>query len=237
MVDLDSNNYVFFDMDGVMADFFPHFRKRFYHKILINKIHPLDINVSNYFNKKKIRDFVHSCCEEEPKEFWINIPRTNVSNFYMKRLKDYSDQILFLTATPPRMIEAVAGKKIWLRNVLNVSEDRVFFDENKEKYAVINGNRNILVDDSKENVDKFNAAGGLGLWELGKRSVASYYIDKYIIPILTEKKSLKYVEPITIKNKSKRPRIHRLDRVTDIWDIQMEDLNTLPEHCYNYNNE
>lgn len=232
MVDLESKSYVFFDLDGVLADFFPHFRRRFYHLILIKKIHPLDINVENYFKKKKIRDFIHSCCEEESRNFWTSIPKTKVSNFYMNRLKDYSDRILFLTATPPRMTEAVEGKKIWLRNTFKIyDEDRIFFDEDKEKYAVINGNRNILIDDSKVNIDKFNAAGGIGLWELGKRSVASYYVRNTIIPHLSEY-TINLEAPKTVVSKAHRPRIHRLDRQSIIWGVQFEELNILPEHCY-----
>jgi hypothetical protein len=238
MVDLEAKGYVFFDLDGVMGDFFPHFRRRFYHMILIRKLHPLDINVDNYNNKKKIRDFVNACCEGEGRDFWISMPRTNVSNFYMKRLKDYSNRILFLTATPPTMTEAVAGKKIWLQNHFKIyDEDRIFFDENKENYAVINGNRNILVDDSKVNIDKFNANGGLGLWELGKRSVASYYIRNKIIPMLNETDSINLSEPKTIISKIKRPRIHRLDRMVDIWGVDLEELNILPEHCYTLDND
>ena len=238
MVDLEAKGYLFFDLDGVMGDFFPHFRRRFYHMILIKKLHPLDINVDNYNNKKKIRDFVNRCCEEESRDFWITMPKTYVSNFYLKRLKAYSDRILFLTATSPSMTEEVIGKKMWLRNNFKIyDEDRIFFDEDKHKYAVINGNRNILVDDSKVNIDKFNAAGGLGLWELGKRSVASYYIRNNIIPTLNETDSINLVEPKTIISKIKRPRIHRLDRQVDIWDVDLDELNILPEHCYNLEND
>jgi len=232
MVDLESRNYVFFDLDGVLADFFPHFRRRFYHMILIKKLHPLDINVENYNKKKKIRDFVHECCEGESRDFWASIPKTNVSSFYMRRLKEYSDRILFLTATPPRMTEAVIGKKLWLRNNFKIyDESRIFFDEDKYKYAVINGNQNILVDDSKQNVDAFTKAGGVGLWELGKRSVASYYIRNKIIPKLDETIISSLTEPTTIVSKIKRTRIHRLDRQEEIWGLDLDELNILPEHC------
>lgn len=62
----------------------------------------------------------------------------------------------------PHEEECITGKKIWFSKE-GLGNIPVIFEADKEKYATTNGQPNILIDDHSGNIDKWNAAGGIGL--------------------------------------------------------------------------
>lgn len=179
---LANGSCVFLDMDGVLVNFYPYFRKYFRNRLIIKGVIPSEVTIETYIKYKKIKDIVHELCEEEGVEFWTNIPKTNNCNYYWNSLKPIRDRILILTGIYPEMTNAVAGKTLWIKNNLGLSEDRIIFNPDKAKYASVEGHVNVLVDDSIENVESFNNAGGLGIWESGKRILAEHNVHGRILP-------------------------------------------------------
>lgn len=173
-------------MDGVLADFYPYFRRYFYTRLKIRGIHPLDVDVISYDTKKRISNIVHMLCEDEKSAFWENIPRAKNGTYYWKHLEPVRDQIMILTGIRPDMDEAIIGKTMWIKKAFGLSADRIIFDPDKEKYATKDGVRNLLIDDSHSNIVRFNEAGGIGILELGKRAVASYNVHNVILPMFND---------------------------------------------------
>jgi hypothetical protein len=110
-------------------------------------------------------------------EYWHNVLDTaNIEKFFAnlewmpngKNLLAWFQQrklpIEFLTrpVKQPNEAECIKGKKAWLRSK-GVSNIPVIFERDKEKYATSDGKVNILIDDHSGNIEKWNAAGGVGL--------------------------------------------------------------------------
>jgi hypothetical protein len=62
----------------------------------------------------------------------------------------------------PGTKDCIAGKNIWLHRH-GVSVIPVIYEFDKEKYATTKGRPNILIDDHPDNINKWNAAGGIGI--------------------------------------------------------------------------
>jgi hypothetical protein len=70
--------------------------------------------------------------------------------------------ILSRPVKAPKTADSIAGKKIWLAKQ-NITVPAIF-EKNKSKYAKDpEGNKSILIDDLAENINGFQAAGGVGL--------------------------------------------------------------------------
>ena len=179
---LAEGSCLFLDMDGVLANFYPYFRKYFRNRLIIKGVNPNEVTISTYIKYKKIKEIVHELCEEEGVDFWINMPKTNNCTYYWNHLKPIRDRIIILTGIYPEMTSAVEGKSIWIKNNLGLPDNRIIFNPDKAKYATYDGHINLLLDDSIENVDSFSRAGGIGLWESGKRIIAEHNVYGRILP-------------------------------------------------------
>lgn len=180
MADLDINRYrayLYINLDYVMMNFFKTFRVHHYTTLLVSNTHPLDVNYDNIKVNKKIAKLFKSCILDSTSRFWDSIELSSVGNFYWKRLKDYQNRIYFITNTFTD--EELKYKQKWLSNRLGVeAENRLFNNVNIEQIARSELYPNLLVCNDRLICDKWIKFGGKAYWDLGKRSVSSYYVDE-----------------------------------------------------------
>ena len=180
MADLDINRYrayLYIDLDYVIMNFFKTFRVNYYTTLLVNNVHPLDINYENIKTNNKIFKLFKSCILDSTATFWNSIEISSVGNFYWKRLKDYQNRIYFITNTFTD--EELKYKQDWLSNRLGIEgEKRLYNNINLEQFARSELYPNLLVSNDRIICNKWIKLGGKSFWDLGKRSVSSYYIDE-----------------------------------------------------------
>lgn len=182
MADLGTNSYrpyLYIDLDFIMMDFFKHFRVKHYTKIIVNDIHPLDVNYENIVENKNIRSFFIETIQECNLKFWLTMPVSNVGNFYWKRLKKYQDQIFFITNCTNK--EELEFKKLWIQSNLLTYKDILLDNIDISEYSRSRFYQNILISNDISRCKKWSDTGGIALWDLNKRSVASYYLEKNIL--------------------------------------------------------
>lgn len=142
---LNQNKYqIYLDMDGVLADFDSQFK-----------------NLTGLLPK----DFEQKYGIEK---FWSVIP-TNTSKFWSgipwmpdgKKLRDYTSKYnpTILTA-PSRHKSSEIGKTEWRDK--NMSGVKMIFKGAKFKHELATPN-SILVDDRKDNIERWSNAGGIGI--------------------------------------------------------------------------
>jgi len=223
MVDLKSNSIVYINLDNVMLNFYKSFRVKHYFQILIMKKHPLDFNIYTYYNKPNIKKIVDELVLDNGIDFWINLPKTSVCKFYWHRLSEYTNRIYFLTNY--RTESEQKGKIIWVNTNLKMYDNnKIIFTNNIPKYAKSKLFNNILIDSNSKMIDSWNNAGGIGLLDLNKRAVASYYIDKSIVPHLELYKGVSLLADIP---QSAR-RLHRISKYNeDIRSVSLDDCNMI----------
>lgn len=95
--------------------------------------------------------------------FFANMPWEENGEKLLNWFKEHKVPYTFLTrpVKPPKDQDCIEGKKQWLQAQGLTSP--VIFERDKEKYAVSNGKPNILIDDHPGNIEKWNAAGGIGI--------------------------------------------------------------------------
>jgi len=148
--DISKSSQVFVDMDGVLADFFGSWKK------LVGKdwreIDAKDIPAA----LQKIRD---------TKNFWLKIPPTPNAGKLLGLIKNLKGSYNILSAPLPDDPNSEPHKRAWIEKYLKVfPPSRVIITHDKEKYATqSDGTPNILIDDFGQNLDKWNAAGGIGV--------------------------------------------------------------------------
>ena len=138
---------IFVDMDGVLADFFGSWKK------LVGKdwreIGDIDSAL------QKIRD---------TDDFWLKIPPTKNANNLLGIIKNIKGSYNILSAPLPNDPNSEPHKREWIKNHLKgFPPNRVIITHDKAKYATqSDGTPNILIDDYGVNVQKWEAAGGVG---------------------------------------------------------------------------
>ena len=99
------------------------------------------------------------------KEFYANLDWESNGKSLLGWLLGQYIPVSFLTrpVKEPNTQACIAGKNIWLRRN-GLSAIPVIYEFNKEKYALEgNGKPNILIDDHPVNIQKWNAAGCIGI--------------------------------------------------------------------------
>lgn len=134
---------IYLDMDGVLTDFIKHYKNYFGIELSWNDHRP-DEEIFNNINKIP--------------HWWLSMPWTKNGKILLNKCQNLCNNIKLLT-TPAYSVEhCKEDKRNWVKKEIGKME--VIFSFNKEKYANKNS---ILIDDKKENIDKFNDAGGTGL--------------------------------------------------------------------------
>ena len=147
----DTTHKIFCDMDGVIVNFVKGYEE-----------------ISG-FNKKQAEKIYHS----NPPRFWGPINNAGYEWWanldWMPDGKELWNYILpynptILTA-PSKGEACPKGKKIWTERELG-GEIPVIIERDKYKYAEPN---NILIDDTKQKIDDWIDAGGIGIWHKNTR--------------------------------------------------------------------
>ena len=213
-------SYLYIDLDHVIMDFYRGFRPYHYTAILVKKYHPLDINFKNYNENKKIKAFVDESCADSPTRFWVNLPVLSSGKFYWGRLKDYHDRIYLLTKCRSEIERE--GKILWINSFLKFyNTDRIIFNSNIFDHTNSLLYKNVLITHNNKDAVKWESLGGVSVWDLNKRSVASYFLEKTIIPHLNLYSGFNYIAGIPlVTHKDRR-------KNKDIRSISLDDLNRL----------
>jgi len=136
-----SNPIIYCDMDGVLVDFEKGYKD-------------LTTEDASY--------------ETDPNKFWAPITEAGAS-FWIKlewmpdghKLWDYIEKYNpTLLSAPSREESSRIGKRIWVKRNLPGTKLLLKSAERKQEYATPNA---ILIDDRKDNTDRWNAAGGIGI--------------------------------------------------------------------------
>lgn len=99
--------------------------------------------------------------------FWETLPPMPDWELYWEYIQKYNPHIL--TAVPGwdhNFVEVERGKREWYRRhipSLPQSRIHVVYRQDKALYAMHGNTRNILIDDHEQNVEEFEAAGGIGI--------------------------------------------------------------------------
>jgi len=135
-------------MDGVLADFFGAWAK------LMKKDHWTKID-DIMPALQKIRD---------TENFWLDLPLTvNAKNLLML-IKDVKGEYNILSSPLPDDPNSEPHKREWIKKNLNFFPPKdIIITHDKAKYATTeDGTPNILIDDYGVNIQKWEAAGGVG---------------------------------------------------------------------------
>jgi len=150
---VESDGYkVYVDLDGVIVDFVKGVKDRF----------DIDMNDHNQWDdfKKENWDKVTSL---GPK-FWSDLPWTKDGKQLWNYVKEYNPVILSAyPKNPGGKEQALSGKRDWLSHHINsnvAKQALLVRSEEKKKWA---GDKAILIDDRKDNIQQWINAGGIGI--------------------------------------------------------------------------
>jgi hypothetical protein len=142
-----NNNYkIFLDMDGVLCDFILHFKNSF----------GVELKQGEYIQGKYIYPKIKSV-----PHWWKDIPWMPDGKYLLNKCRQFSNDVCLLT-TPAyeNSVPTCKQDKIdWVKK--EIGDIEVIFSFHKEQYA---SQTSILIDDKKENTNKFNDAGGIGIF-------------------------------------------------------------------------
>lgn len=142
---------IYFDMDGVLADFVKGCRD-------LLKLEFIDLNkdIPDDVMWERMKDFEHFYLQLEPVDAAVNL--------FMAMLKIYGPQrVQILSAIPkPKrgIVNAASDKLLWTKKYLG-DDVMVNLCQREEKQALAKGN--ILIDDYLINIIQWRKAGGLGI--------------------------------------------------------------------------
>ena len=113
----------------------------------------LDKNSPSF--KKETRNFLYRVMSHN-RHFWINLKWMPEGKELWNYIKKYDPVIL----SKPTDLQAVIGKKKWVKDNLGLSKEHVQIRYDKTPYAKYQGKIGILIDDFESNTSKFHGAGG-----------------------------------------------------------------------------
>jgi hypothetical protein len=104
---------------------------------------------------KEARTFLYKVLMDNRK-FWMNLEWLPGGKELWDYIKKYDPVIL----SKPTDLQAVIGKKKWVKDHIGLPKERVQIRYDKAPYANYNGKIGILIDDFESNTSKFEGAGG-----------------------------------------------------------------------------
>ena len=93
-------------------------------------------------------------------EFWANLPWMPDGQELWRYIKKYKPNILSAPSQDP---SSKIGKEAWLKMNLQNSFKKAYFYNRANKKLFAGPNR-ILIDDMKQTIDEWNAAGGISIF-------------------------------------------------------------------------
>ena len=146
--ELDPSTEIYVDMDGVLADFFGEWAR------LMGKEDWRDIkDVSPALAKIRATD-----------DFWLKLPVLPQARKLLALIKQVKGEYNICTSPLADDPNSEPHKRVWIEKNLGFFPPKnVYITHNKPQYATNkNGKPNILIDDYGVNIDKWEAAGGIG---------------------------------------------------------------------------
>ena len=147
---------IYFDMDGVLADFERGVRE-------LCNLEPLSQNAKHRDKHKD--DIMWEKIKEVEHFYYLLNPVQNAKELFDSVYERYKERCEILTGIPKPHREinhASEDKKRWVRE--NLSEDvavNIVYREEKQNY--VHGKGCVLIDDSVRNIREWNEAGGTGI--------------------------------------------------------------------------
>ena len=143
---------VYLDMDGVLANF----NKRFED---LSGMTPSEFE--SKYGKNKFWDFID---EDHKVSFWVGIEEMPGARDLVQAVKNYNFELL---TSPSTKKQSYLGKILWVRNHSDLfgGKPRINFKKAKEKHLIKPqlSEKDILIDDREDTIDRWNAAGGTGI--------------------------------------------------------------------------
>jgi len=148
--EIASATEIFVDMDGVLADFFGDWAK------LMGVDHWTDIGQDD------IPDALEKIKQTE--NFWLDLPLTANARQLLGLIKQVKGEYKILSSPLPGDPNSEPHKREWIKNNLGFFPPAdIIITHDKAKYATQqDGTPNILIDDYGVNINKWEAAGGIG---------------------------------------------------------------------------
>jgi len=148
--------HLYLDMDGVQADFFSAWAR------LFGKERYKDIG-----DKPAREASIQELSNRGPEfveRFFATLPVLPSFAALLRWLRDHDIEFTVLSAPLRGNEEAsIRGKLAWLDRHNPGTSDRAIFTGDKQRYAVTQGQPNVLVDDFKKYVAAWRDAGGIGI--------------------------------------------------------------------------
>lgn len=146
--DISNATEIYVDMDGVLVDFFEAWTKL--------------MGVDNW---KQIKDVGAGLQKiKDTPNFWDDLKPTPNGERLLSIIKDIKGEYNILSAPMAGDERVEPSKRAWVEKYLkSFPPKKVFITANKAQYATQpDGTPNILIDDFGQNVQKWEAAGGVG---------------------------------------------------------------------------
>ena len=143
---------VYLDMDGVIANFDKRFKD-------ISGMSPKEFE-----SKYGTKEFWNLIDEDNKISFWVGIEEMPGAKALVDYVKKYNFELL---TSPSAKKQSYLGKLLWVRNHSSLfgGKPRVNFKRAKEKHLVKDKltEKDILIDDREDTIERWNTAGGTGI--------------------------------------------------------------------------
>lgn len=140
---------VYIDMDGVLVDFFDAWAKLMGEK--------------DFRDIKDVAKGLQAIRDED--DFWLKLKPTPNAGKLLALVRELKGSYTILSSPLADDPRSEPHKRMWVeKNLKQFPPKKVIITGNKAKYAQqSDGTPNILIDDFGQNIDKWNAAGGIGV--------------------------------------------------------------------------
>lgn len=157
---------IYSDMDGVIVDFDKKFKS----------IHqnPDGKNIEDFMEEKGVAS-TWFIINKQGEEFWSSMEWMSDGKDYWDYIKKYDPTIL---SSPSRQESAMSGKYKWVKKHLGIEVDKYYTEKedflkdkddvriilSEDKHEFVDPNKkSILIDDTKEKIESWEEAGGIGI--------------------------------------------------------------------------
>jgi 5'(3')-deoxyribonucleotidase len=169
------------DMDGVLVDFErgvvaainkqlvskdpfrPKAAAKIFKELGRNYITLADIKKDSSTSSSAARSYMYALVEDN-EDWWATLPWQPGGKKLWSYIKQFNPEILTAPMDKGGKTGSLAGKRRWVEKNLKIDPNRIIFEHEKWKYAVLdNGEQNILIDDFKSKIEPWDTAGGIGI--------------------------------------------------------------------------
>lgn len=165
ITELDQKNkpHLYLDMDGVQADFFTAWAKWHADKFGMSHVE----RYKDIGSREQREQSIAELSAEGPEfieEFFATLPVLPSFPALLSFLNQNNIEFTVLSA-PLRGMNgpSIAGKRRWLNEHNPGTAGTAIFTGQKERYAVLNGQANVLVDDYKKYIQSWSDRGGIAV--------------------------------------------------------------------------